>query len=173
MHLFNLDLWIVSLICWTPGLLVCCYWRCCVCGRVVWVARDRAVWRFDCCMHVNLSNYLITWFCHSVYFCIWMMYSSYLCVELNVLIGYMCQCSRFDLPIPDRNRHIPDRYVPFPIFRIIALVFPSAFPVPGKKIKEQEQLGSFPERSRLFSSLHNMSFLVWGVDVQRYFPYGW
>ena len=58
--------------------------------------------------------------------------------ELNVLSGYMC-CSRFKLPLPDRNRHVPDRYVPFPIPRNIAFVFPSDYPVPvpvpGKKKK--------------------------------------
>ena len=98
----------------------------------------------QCCMHVYLSNYHITWFCHSVYLCIWMMYCSYLCV-LNVSIRHMCRCSRFELPISDRNRHVPDRYVPLPIFCNIVLVLPSAFPVPGKKIQEQEQLQGFSD----------------------------
>jgi hypothetical protein len=35
------------------------------------------------------------------------------------------------LPIPDRNRHVPDRYVSLPISRNIAFVFPSGFPVPA------------------------------------------
>ena len=65
-------------------------------------------------------------------------------------------CSRFELSIPDRNRHVPDRYVPFPISRNIAFVFPSAYPVPvpGKKKKqEHEWFGCFPDHSRPFSSL--------------------
>ena len=57
-------------------------------------------------------------------------------------------CSRLELPIPDRNRYVPDRYVPFPISRNIGSVFPSAFPVPvsvpGKKNRNMNGLGVFP-----------------------------
>ena len=67
--------------------------------------------------------------------CMWMMYGCNYCVELNVLSGYM-YCYRFELPIPDRNR-----YVPFPTYRNIDFVFPSAFPipvpVPGKKYRNR------------------------------------
>ena len=59
----------------------------------------------------------------------------------------MC-CSRFKLSLPDRNRHVPDRYVPFPISRNIGSVFPSVFPVsvsvPGKKSRNRNGLGVFP-----------------------------
>ena len=84
-----------------------------------------------------------------------MMYCSYLCV-LNVSIR-MCRCFRFELPIPNRNRYVPDRYVPLLIFRNIGFVFSSVFSVPasisGKKIQKQKWLGNFPDRSRPFSSL--------------------
>ena len=54
------------------------------------------------------------------------------------------------LPIPDRNQHIPDRNILFPIFRNIEFVFPSGLPVPapvsGQKIQEQEWLEHFPDR---------------------------
>ena len=84
------------------------------------------------------------------------MYGCNYCVELNVLSGYM-YCYRFELPLPDRNRYIPDRYIPFPISRNTAFVFPSAYPVsvpvPDKKKQEQEWLGCFPDRSRPFSTL--------------------
>jgi len=70
-----------------------------------------------------------------------MMYGCNYCVELNILSGYMC-CSLFELPIPDCNRYVPDRYVLFPTYRNIDFVFPSAFPisvpVPERK-KKQEQ----------------------------------
>jgi len=88
-------------------------------------------------------------------FCMWMMYGCNYCVELNVLSGYM-YCYRFELPLPDRNRYIPDRYIPFPISRNTAFVFPSAYPVPVSvpdKKKEQEWLGCFPDHSWPFSTL--------------------
>ena len=53
------------------------------------------------------------------------------CVKLTVLSGYMyIDVSVFVLSIPDRNRHVPDRSIPFPISRNIEFVFPSGFPVP-------------------------------------------
>ena len=59
-------------------------------------------------------------------------------------------CSRFVLPLPDRNRHVPVRNIPFPISRNISFVFPSGLPVPvsvpGKKIQEREWLRHFPDR---------------------------
>jgi hypothetical protein len=62
------------------------------------------------------------------------------------------------LPLPDRNRRIPVRNIPFPISRNTGFVFPSGLPVPvpvpGQKIQEQEWLRHFPDRSRPFSSLH-------------------
>jgi hypothetical protein len=59
--------------------------------------------------------------------------------------------------VPDRNRYVSDRVVPFPISRNIDFVFPSAFPVPAPvpdmKKQEQEWEEGFPDRSRSFSSL--------------------
>jgi len=127
---------------------------CCICMHhacVVWVLpcwRQSATW----CLFIKsiISSILCI-------VCKWMMYGCNYCAELNVLSGYMC-CSRFKLPLPDRNRRVPDRYVPFPISRNIAFVFPSAYPVPvpvsGKKKQEQEWFRCFPDRSRPFSSLY-------------------
>jgi hypothetical protein len=42
----------------------------------------------------------------------------------------MWWCFRFEFSIPDRNRLIPDRIIPFPISRNIGFVFPSGVPVP-------------------------------------------
>ena len=54
------------------------------------------------------------------------------CVELIVLSGYMyIDVPVFVLSIPDRNRHVPDRSIPFPISRNIEFVFPSGFSVPA------------------------------------------
>ena len=65
--------------------------------------------------------------------------------------------SRFELSILDRNRHAPDRLIPFPISRNTDFVFPSDFPVPvsvpDQKIQLRERLRGFPDRSRPFSSL--------------------
>lgn len=65
--------------------------------------------------------------------------------------------SRFELSIPDRNRHAPDRLIPFPISRNTDFVFPSDFSVPvsvpDQKIQLRERLRGFPDRSRPFSSL--------------------
>ena len=76
-----------------------------------------------------------------------MMYGCNYCVELNVLSGYM-YCYRFELPLPDRNRYIPDRYIPFPISRNTAFFFLSAYPVsvpvPGKKNRNKNGYGVFP-----------------------------
>ena len=56
--------------------------------------------------------------------------------------------SRFELSIPDRNRHAPDRLIPFPISRNTDFVFPSDFSVPvsvpDQKIQLREWLRSFP-----------------------------
>ena len=61
------------------------------------------------------------------------------------------------LPLPDRNRDVPVRNIPFPISRNTGFVFPSGLPVPvsvpDKKIQEREWLRHFPDRSRPFSSL--------------------
>ena len=77
------------------------------------------------------------------------------CVELTVLSGYMyIDVSVFVLSIPDRNRHVPDRSIPFPISRNIEFVFPSGFPVPGHIMQEREWLRCFPDRSRPFSTLY-------------------
>ena len=38
--------------------------------------------------------------------------------------------SHFELPISDRNRYVPDRYVLFLISRNIGFVFPSVFSIP-------------------------------------------
>ena len=80
------------------------------------------------------------------------------CVELTVLSGYMyIDVPVFVLSIPDRNRHIPDQSIPFPISRNIEFVFPSGFPVPatvpGRIMQEREWLRCFPDRSRPFSTL--------------------
>ena len=66
------------------------------------------------------------------------------------------RCSRFVLPLPDRNRHVPIRNIPFPITRNTGFIFPSGLPVPGKKIQEREWLRHFSDRSR--------PFFVEGVD---------
>ena len=73
------------------------------------------------------------------------MYGCNYYVELNILSGYM-YCYRFELPLPDRNRYVPDRYIPFPISRNTAFVFPSAYPVPvpGKKNRNRNGYGVFP-----------------------------
>ena len=86
------------------------------------------------------------------------MHGCYYCVELTVLSGYMyIDVPVFVLSIPDRNRHVPDRSIPFPISRNIEFVFPSDFPVPatvpGHIMQEQEWLRCFPDRSRPFSTL--------------------
>ena len=89
-------------------------------------------WRLEWCSRndICLSNHLFS------IFCMWMMYGCNYCVELNVLSGYM-YCYRFELPLPDRNRYVLDRYIPFPISHNTAFVFPSAYPVsvpvPDKK----------------------------------------
>ena len=74
------------------------------------------------------------------------------------------RCSRFVLPLPDRNRDVPVRNIPFPISRNTGFVFPSGLPVPvsvpGKKIQEREWLRHFPDRSRPFSSLASGSLDV-------------
>ena len=84
-------------------------------------------------------------------------YGCYCCIELIVLSGYIYQCFRFVLPLPDRNRRVPVRNIPFSISRNTGFVFPSGLPVPvsvpGKKIQEREGLRHFPDRSRPFSSL--------------------
>ena len=58
--------------------------------------------------------------------------------------------SRFVLPLPDRNRHVPVRNIPFPIFRNTGFVFPSGLSVPvsvpDKKIQEREWLRHFSDR---------------------------
>ena len=65
--------------------------------------------------------------------------------------------SRFELSIPDRNRHAPDRLIPFPISRNTDFVFSSGFSVPvsvpDQKKQLRERLRGFPDRSRPFSSL--------------------
>ena len=57
---------------------------------------------------------------------------------------------RFVLPLPDRNRHVPVRNIPFPISRNTGFVFPSGLPVPvpvpDQKIQEREWLRHFPDR---------------------------
>jgi len=89
--------------------------------------------------------------------CIWIMHGCYCCIELIVLSGYIYQCFRFVLPLPDRNRRVPVRNIPFSISRNTGFVFPSGLPVPvsvpDKKIQEREWLRHFPDRSRPFSSL--------------------
>src|SRR6185437_13810128 len=68
---------------------------------------------------------------------------------------YVFSC--FELSIPDRNRHAPDRLIPFPISRNTDFVFPSDFyvpaSVPDQKIQLRERLRGFPDSSRPFSSL--------------------
>ena len=75
-------------------------------------------------------------------------------------------CSRLELPIPDRNRYVPDRYVPFPISRNIISVFPSAFPIPvsisGKENRNMNGLGVFP----------TIPFLVDAIDFHIGFACG-
>ena len=72
-----------------------------------------------------------------------MMYSSYSFVELNVSIGYMCWCSRFELPIPDRNRHVPD----IPYYRI-------HFPVRLSRSRQKNLgIGMVRGFSRLFPTI--------------------
>ena len=70
---------------------------------------------------------------------------------------HVYRCFRFVLSIPDRNRHVPDRSIPFPISRNIKFVFPSGFPVPATVpshiMQEREWLRCFPDRSRPFSTL--------------------
>ena len=87
-----------------------------------------------------------------------MLYGCNYCVELNVLSGYM-YCYRFELPIPDRNR-----YVPFPTYRNIDFVFPSAFPisvpVPERKKKTRTVMvrgfsRSFPT---VFNPIHQYNY---------------
>jgi len=55
------------------------------------------------------------------------------------------------LPLPDRNRHVPVRNIPFPISRNTGFVLPSGLlvpvSVPGKRIQEREWLRHFPDRS--------------------------
>ena len=64
---------------------------------------------------------------------------------------------RLEFPIPDRNRHVPDRTLPFPIFCNTDFVFPFDIhvpdPVPGQKIWLREWFKGFSDRSRPFSSL--------------------
>ena len=123
--------------CLMETVTVCCIYMHHAC--VVWVLpcwRQSATW----CLFIKsiISSILCI-------VCKWMMYGCNYCAELNIFSGYMC-CSRFKLPLPDRNRHVPDRYVPFPISRNIAFVFPSAYPVPvpGKKNRNRNGLGVFP-----------------------------
>ena len=86
--------------------------------------------------------------------CIWIIHGCYCCIELTVSSGYIYRCSRLVLPLPDRNRHVPVRNIPFPIFRNTGFVFPSDIPVPvpGQKIQKREWLRHFSDRSRPFSS---------------------
>ena len=109
------------------------------------------------------------WFC--VAFIVSSVYASMhgcnYCVELTVLSGYMyIDVSDFVLSIPDRNRHVPDRSISFPISRNIEFVFPSGFPVPatvpGHIMQEREWLRCFPDRSRPFSTLLSVSqYIQW------------
>ena len=87
--------------------------------------------------------------------CIWIMHGCYCCIELTVFSGYIYRCFRFVLPLPDRNRRVSVRNIPFPISRNTGFVFPSGLsvPVPGQKIQEREWFRHFPDRSRLFSSI--------------------
>src|SRR6185436_2743109 len=77
--------------------------------------------------------------------------------------------SHFELSIPDRNRHAPDRLIPFPISRNTDFVFPSDFSVPvsfpDQKIQLRKQLRSFPDRSRLFSSLSKSTTLLYSKVI--------
>ena len=136
LHLWNLN--------WVFSLLSCGLWPCgCLGDAVEWT---ETLWL--CCMHVTVGEWVMeiacclleTWMLQPQWYlfikssiqyivCMWMMYGCNYYVELNVLSGYM-YCYRFELPIPDRNR-----YVPFPTYRNIDFVFPSAFPVPKKKYK--------------------------------------
>ena len=89
--------------------------------------------------------------------CIWIIHGCYCCIELTVSSGYIYRCFRFVLPLPDRNRRVPVRNIPFPISRNTGFVFPSGLPVPvpvpDQKIREREWLRHFPDRSRPFSTL--------------------
>jgi len=95
--------------------------------------------------------------------CIWIIHGCYCCIELTVSSGYIYRCFRFVLPLPNRNRHVPVRNIPFPISHNTGFIFPSdlPIPVPGQKIQEQEWLRHFPDRARPFSSLGTC---VLGVD---------
>jgi hypothetical protein len=84
---------------------------------------------------------------------------------------HVYRCFRFVLSIPDRNRHVPDRSIPFPISRNIEFVFPSGFPVPatvpGHIMQEREWLRCFPDRSRPFSTLQGWHQQYCGVGSRR------
>ena len=62
--------------------------------------------------------------------------------------------SRFELSIPDRNRHAPDRLIPFPISRNTDFVFPSDFSVPDQEIQLRERLRVFPTVPDRFHPRH-------------------
>jgi len=51
------------------------------------------------------------------------------------MVCYFC----FELSIPDRYRHIPDRNVSLLIYRVTDFIFPIGFPVPASipKLKMQ------------------------------------
>ena len=109
-----------------------------------------AMWSLLWCSFIYLSlDYSII--------CLYIIYGCNHCVESNIWRGYMIRYSRFWVSVPDRYRHDSDRIVPFPISRITDFVFPteisrsySRFRI---KIWKRKWLGSFPDRSRPFSSL--------------------
>ena len=67
------------------------------------------------------------------------------------------------LPIPDLNRHVPDRYIPFPLSRNTGLGFPSTFSVPVSV--PEKKAGTVLEFSRPFSSVHVASSGPSGVAI--------
>ena len=77
--------------------------------------------------------------------------------------------SRFELLIPDRNWHAPDRLIPFLISRNTDFIFPSDFPVPAS-ILDQENIvarmvkGFFSDRSRPFSFLVIRKFSRYALE---------
>ena len=67
--------------------------------------------------------------------------------------------SRLECPIPDRNRHVPDRTIPFPISRNTDFVFPSDISIPDPVLdKKNVVAGMVWGVFQLFPTVFNPRF---------------
>ena len=146
----------------------------CMCGcayvavLAYWTLATLCVWSVAGCW-LPVGSWIWLWCCivgccYMPVWCLVMSNITYAYLELfswASCLKWLHVFSRLELPIPDRNRQVPDRYIPFLISRNIGFVFPSAFPVPAPvpdwKIQKQEWFRDFPDCSRPFSTLQSFT----------------